>query len=102
LIRGVVALLLIVVVGALIGSGGNLEILLSGLAPPAARDARVAGSRPTSQLAASGGAELSRSDLKDASLAQLREAVRANPELLAGRSTGELVGMYEQYKQASR
>ena len=101
MVRGIVALLLVVVVGALIGSGGHLEVLVPGWAPAAAREPRPDGARPTGQ-SASAGAELRPSDLKDASPAQLREAVRANPELLAGKSTGELVSMYQQYKQSSR
>jgi hypothetical protein len=99
--RGVLALLLaILVVGALIGSGGDLDVVFSGVPFPSGRESARVGAPAAGQAGTPAG-DLSLADLKNASPAQLREYARAHPELVAGKSTGELISMYQKFKRSS-
>ena len=102
MVGGVLALLLaILVLGAVIGSGGDVDAIVSGLSSPLSRSSGRLISTASDQPAAPAGGELSLSELKSASPAQLREYARAHPELVAGKSNAELIGMYQKLKQSS-
>jgi hypothetical protein len=101
MVGGVLALLLaILVLGAVIGSGGDLDAVVSGLTSPLSRGSGRLVSTAADQAGMPAGGDMSLSDLKNASPAQLREYARAHPELVAGKSTGELISMYQKYKQS--
>jgi hypothetical protein len=91
----------ILVLGALIGAGGDIDLVVSGLTSPLSRPSARIASPAADQPAPPAGGEMSLVELKSASPAQLREYARAHPELVAGKSTTELISMYQKFKQSS-